>query len=84
MQVDLSLKFILSPFRLERIRQWTDGLKLRHEFELIGRKATVEVLRDVAISNFNGELFGNTCQVSVVDKMCAYIVIVCESGSIVK
>ncbi|KAL5009344.1 hypothetical protein ScPMuIL_014925 [Solemya velum] len=38
---------------LEKIGKWTSTLKLRHEFGMVGRKATVEVLKDVAHSKID-------------------------------
>ncbi|KAL5008534.1 hypothetical protein ScPMuIL_014115 [Solemya velum] len=37
-------------FCLEKIGKWTSTLKLRHEFGIVGRRATVEILKDVSLS----------------------------------
>ncbi|KAL5006138.1 hypothetical protein ScPMuIL_017296 [Solemya velum] len=38
---------------LEKIGKWTSTLKLRHEFAMVGRRATVEVLKDVSLSKID-------------------------------
>ncbi|KAL5009148.1 hypothetical protein ScPMuIL_014729 [Solemya velum] len=40
-------------FCLETIGKWTNTLKLRHEFGIVGRRASVEVLKDVTHSKID-------------------------------